>query len=346
MEKEKAYDHSIDFLRVLAISSVVLIHTTTLTLEKSGYALNDFSFSLFLNQSSRFAVVMFFIISGFVLERNREAWEGYFNFIKKRLLKIAIPYIFWSTIYYFFMFPNYDSFQMSLIYGSASYQLYFIPALFMFYLLFPVIEKVKKYLFHPVVFMLLFLIQLAFLYYDYYIKTLPLAFPVSVAILNFFAFLFGVYFAKHKDHIFSIVSRSRKVILLILMFLVVYIYYEGKIGYLKTHDYLAFYSQWRPSVFIYSLILTPYLMFKLSVKEYKLKLLEKSSKLSFFVFFAHIFVLFKIWDSFGKYWFSKIIDSTLERILFDLLQFTIVLSISFLIGSLTRKIPKLVKITG
>src|SRR5258706_27456 len=61
---QKKRDLAIDSLRTISILAVVLIHTTTRTLEASGYDLNSFSLTLILNQLSRFAVPLFFMISG------------------------------------------------------------------------------------------------------------------------------------------------------------------------------------------------------------------------------------------------------------------------------------------
>src|SRR5690242_5000258 len=97
------HDNTIDVLRLVSILAVLLIHTTTRTLEISHYDLVNNLFTLFLNQASRFAVPLFFLISGFVLEVSNKPIK-YITFLKKRLGKIFIPYIFWSLIYYFLIY--------------------------------------------------------------------------------------------------------------------------------------------------------------------------------------------------------------------------------------------------
>ena len=52
---------AIDVMRLLAILAVVLVHTTTKTLNATGYDLNAYWWPLLLNQISRFAVPMFFL---------------------------------------------------------------------------------------------------------------------------------------------------------------------------------------------------------------------------------------------------------------------------------------------
>jgi surface polysaccharide O-acyltransferase-like enzyme len=131
----KQYVKSIDSLRTFAILAVVLIHTTTRTLEAAKFNLTAFPVSIFLNQIVRFAVPLFFMISGFVLETNFDEKSGYLSFIKKRFSRIFIPFVFWSAIYYLFVYnQNHDNFLRVILTGNASYQLYFIPTLCIFYL--------------------------------------------------------------------------------------------------------------------------------------------------------------------------------------------------------------------
>jgi surface polysaccharide O-acyltransferase-like enzyme len=133
---------SIDSLRGLAILAVLLIHTTTRSLEASNFNIVGFSWTLFLNQITRFAVPLFIIISGFVLELSYHE-ESYWLFIKKRFSKIFVPYTLWSIFYYLLIYnQNHDSFIRVILTGNASYQLYFIPTLCIFYITFPILHKI------------------------------------------------------------------------------------------------------------------------------------------------------------------------------------------------------------
>src|SRR5579872_6838550 len=133
------YNPAVDLLRILAILAVVFIHTTTRTLEASRYNIPTLSWTLFLNQIFRFAVPMFFLISGFVLELNYNSKIEYKIYAKKRVSKIFVPYVFWSFFYFLFVYPvwHFSVFSLSFIYilitGNSSYQLYFIPVLIIFY---------------------------------------------------------------------------------------------------------------------------------------------------------------------------------------------------------------------
>lgn len=144
-EKHKSNIYAIDAMRSIAIFAVVLIHTTSRTLEFFQYDLNGHLITLFLNQISRFAVPSFFLISGFVLELNHHTDINYWQYFKKRASRILVPYLAWSALYYFLIYrSDPDSFIKALLTGSASYQLYFIPSLIIFYLAFPFFHKLYK----------------------------------------------------------------------------------------------------------------------------------------------------------------------------------------------------------
>src|SRR5258708_3540298 len=108
-QKQKQYNPAIDLLRISAIIGVIFIHTTTKTLEASNYDLVKIPWTLFLNQIFRFAVPLFFMISGFVLELNYPFHVNYFTYLKKRCVRILMPYIFWSAIYYFFVYKQHTT---------------------------------------------------------------------------------------------------------------------------------------------------------------------------------------------------------------------------------------------
>src|SRR5260221_14613224 len=102
---DRIYDNAIDFLRVISILAVVMIHTTTRHLEITHYDLVNNSFTLLLNQISRFAVPLFFMVSGFALEISYSP-IGVKKYFKKRVGRILFPYLICSFIYYYFIYTN------------------------------------------------------------------------------------------------------------------------------------------------------------------------------------------------------------------------------------------------
>lgn len=322
----KIYDHTIDVLRLISILAVVLIHTTTRTLEISHYDLVNHELTLFLNQSARFAVPLFFLISGYVLTLNYIP-TNYLTFLKKRFSKILIPYLFWSAIYYFFIYTNHsDNFLQAALDGSASWQLYFIPALLVFYALFPAIMKFYKLITKPLPLLVLFVIQLLILNYDYRYHNSPIFYPVEVFLFNYFAFLFGMFISKNRNFL---KIKLMPLLAIPMLYMAYFIFHEGLINYYKTWNYIYFYSQWRPSVLIYTLLLFIVLYFLL--KNIQSKFIFTLSKLSFFVFFVHIIFLELLY----KYLYRE-----------DLLFFVSVASLSFIAAYLAYKIKLLPKLTG
>ncbi|HSW96687.1 MAG TPA: acyltransferase [Candidatus Saccharimonadales bacterium] len=344
---KKNYNPAIDALRIFASLAVVFIHTTTKTLEASSYDLQRLPWTLFLNQIFRFAVPLFFMISGFVLELNYPFHASYSTYLKKRMTRILIPYIFWSAIYYFFVYKQHEAslFNM-LLTGDASYQLYFIPALLIFYIIFPFIHTYYRIFTKKWLVIFLGITELLLLYIEYYVHQLPLISPIRIAILNYFMFLVGIIASHHQKEILQFMQKKKYSIFLITLGLGSYIFFEGRNLYLKTNNYLSFYSQWRPSVFIYTFFLTlsSYFIF---TKYIRFPTIVKTlSKLSFFVFFVHVIILEIIWNSFGSTVFKWTNTHIAENFWYDPLFFMIIASISFVIAYLVHKIPFLSRLTS
>jgi surface polysaccharide O-acyltransferase-like enzyme len=331
--------YAIDALRVVAILAVVLIHTSTRTLEASYYNLIAFPVSIFLNQISRFAVPLFFMISGFVLELNYDFNAGFWPYLKKRFSRIFIPYLFWSAVYYFFVYKiHHVNFIQALLTGNSSYQLYFIPSLLIFYLIFPLLHKIYKTISNRWVLILLGLIELCLLYRDYYYHNSTNPFPVDMALFNYYVFILGMFASHHQEKILELVSKCKYWLLLITVGMGVYVFWEGRSTYLATYNYLAFYSQWRPSVLVYTILLAGLLYYFFTIVTWGSSVFKALSKLSFFVFFIHVIFLETLWFYFGKYFYT--------RPLFDVLFFALVAGLSFAAAYLVHKIPHLSKITG
>ncbi len=335
----KPYIKAIDSLRIISILAVILIHTTTRTLEASHFNLNSFNFTLLLNQVSRFAVPLFFAISGFVLEMNYTNHQNFLSYLKKRVSRIFIPYLFWSTLYYFFIYKVHSvNFLQAILTGDASYQLYFIPSLLIFYLLFPLIHKIYKFISNKWIVIVLGVIQFGLLYQDYFGQSLSIPYPISVALFNFYIFILGMIALHHKEWLIQNIKKIKYILLPTVIFLAGYIFQEGKSLYLKSYDIGYFYSQWRPSVLIYTTLLSPLLFYILDKSRFQFGIIEKISKLSFLVFFIHVIILEVFWGAYGKLIFDKP--------LFDVLFFLTVSGVSFGVAYLAHKIPNLSKITG
>jgi len=340
-------DRSMDALRTAAILAVILIHTTSRTIESVYMNLPKVPLSLFLNQICRFAVPLFFLISGFVLELSYRDDTGYFTYLKKRAGKILIPYIFWSLIYYHFVYTRHDmGFLQTLIGGNSSYQLYFIPPLLLLYLIFPLLHKFYRWISKWWVLAILAGAEAWLLHADYYRHAIVMLDPLRIAVLNYLFFVLGMVACHQTDRILTIVRRLKYVWPVITLALAGYIFYEGRSRYLTSWNYIDFYSQWRPSIAVYTLLLFAggyYWFTNLKSKE---NILTKLSGQSFFVFFVHVWVLEIIWKLFVKYLFVGSPAPIVTQVWFDPLFFTLTAMISFSAAYLVHKIPWLPKLTG
>lgn len=345
-KKAKSYILAIDALRLTAILAVVLIHTSSKALDAGHFNLRAFPLTLFLNQISRFGVPLFFLISGFVLELNYRFHKNYLVYLLKRFSQVFIPYLIWSAIYFFFVYKgNQSSFLSSLLYGTASYQLYFIPALLIFYIVFPFFHAIYKFLSNKWVLIFLGIIQVVLLTYDYHHPQLPFSYPVNIALLSFYLFILGIVASHNQNKILEILTKWKKILIPITLVLALYIFFEGRTNYLKNFNYLSFYSQWRPSVFLYTVSIAALLFFFFG-KLKNTKLIKNLSRLSFFVFFVHIIFLEIVWNKIGIRLFNPVNPSIGIQLLFDAAFFTIVSSFSFLTAYIIHKIPYLEKIFG
>ena len=343
----KQYVKSIDAMRVMAILAVILIHTTTRTLEAAKFNLAGFPVSIFLNQIARFAVPLFFIISGFVLEISWDDGLNYFSFIKKRFSRIFIPYIFWSVIYYFFVYnQNPENFIQVILKGDASYQLYFIPTLCIFYLLFPLLHRFYSFISNKSILVLLFVSEALLLYRDYFINTFKYPDPVHIAILSYFFFIIGIVAAHKKEMIMQFTKKWKYIIFPVVILSGIYVFWEGFSRFMITNNYFNYYSQWRPSILVYTITIGLILFYLFEKPTFQLYFIQKLSKLSFLVFLIHVIVLEEVWSSFGKSLFNLLSGNIFAKIIFDPIFFGKVAGISFVIAYILHKIPRLNKLLG
>jgi surface polysaccharide O-acyltransferase-like enzyme len=147
MHKSKSIpiNFGISILRILATFSVIVIHISGPEVVKFGKILNfDWHVANFYDSISRYAVPVFFMISGALLLGLEFELK---DFLKNRLGKIVPPFLFWSLFYsltnrYFF---NTEMFNISKVvkdvfYGSE-YHLWFVYTLIGIYLISPIFQK-------------------------------------------------------------------------------------------------------------------------------------------------------------------------------------------------------------
>lgn len=139
---------SIDVLKLTAVIGVVVIHLLSfLPKTETNPSLSNLFISL--DQFFRFCVPLFVAISGFTLmKRYGDGVVDWKDFYLKRIKKTIPLYLLWSGILVYLstfdqswsQFLNGATLPQILLFGRADYHLYFVPMIFSFYLLFPLIK--------------------------------------------------------------------------------------------------------------------------------------------------------------------------------------------------------------
>jgi probable poly-beta-1,6-N-acetyl-D-glucosamine export protein len=333
--KVDTYNPAIDLLRILAIISVLLIHTSTKVLELTKYDFVGHPFSFFINEATRFAVPVFFLISAFLLELNYPQKFKYSVYFKQRISRLFLPYLFWSLIYFFFIYPGGNNFFLSFLSGGASYQLYFIPSLFIFYLFFPILHNLQKFFSNKFSLIFFGLLQLGLLTNDYYFKPMPLPQPIGVFILNLDVFILGILACHYQNNILNFVKKYKYLLISSNFILAFAITFDAAWRYQQTNNYLFFYSNWRPLAFIYTLSISSLLFYYFSKTKINHDIIKKLSSYSFFVYFIHIIFIEIVCQNFPKFFSSH------TPVLFLLVAIP-----SYLLAFIASKIPHLSRLTG
>src|SRR5699024_6615288 len=147
----KKFYEDIPIFRAIAALFVVAVHTTASV--AYSFSNKEFTHELlgYLNQIERLGTPVFAVISAFLLMSsvlNRGFSTKYF--FKSRFVKIFIPYVIWTILYLIFRYFYLDnlnpdtSFIDYLIFGNAYHHLYFIVVVLQFYLVFPLLQYLRK----------------------------------------------------------------------------------------------------------------------------------------------------------------------------------------------------------
>ncbi len=293
---------NLDLLRVFSAFAVVAIHVTTNYLtDRRFFGSSEWMFSNILNNASRFAVPMFFMISGF-FTLNNEKNTNYSYFYKKKLPKILIPFIVWSIFYAIFYLESIGSLTIFSIFkqiavmcfgAPAYYHLWFFYHLIGLYLVTPVIVKLINHINvrDAVILLILFFFQNSIIgtYTKVFHTTSYIDIPFSEYALIYFLIggLFGKFgmshLLKYKKWIYllAFISLAANIIGTII--------FTSKTGTLSTF----FMAENLLTVFVYSLAIYT-LISTLNIRKLPQKakiFILNLSGLSFGIYLIHPFVL-------------------------------------------------------
>lgn len=132
MIKEK--NQKIQILRGISIIAVVLIHTCT-----------SKDVEVFTRPFINFAVAIFLFLSGYLTKFDSFNWK---TFYKKRILRILIPYTFWTIFYTTNMFHiggfDFQKYIVNFFTAGAAEPLYYVFMYIQLILLTPLLIKLSK----------------------------------------------------------------------------------------------------------------------------------------------------------------------------------------------------------
>lgn len=196
MSARKAYYHWINHLKIAGIIGVVYIHANA----NPQLSLSTIYF--------RFGVPIFIISSFFLAERHALSLATELPvvpYLKKRVIRLLVPYLFWSSIYCWLKFrPSYPSIYKFLTvhwigFGWAGQ--YYLIMMIQLTLIYPFVRKIditSRKLF------LAFFSTLLLLYGPLnYFNLSPVIEGLSDSIFIYWLFymLFAIYIARHYQHI-------------------------------------------------------------------------------------------------------------------------------------------------
>lgn len=144
----------INSLRIVALYAVIVLHCTSLLLMQYGkVSVSQWMVADFFNAITRFAVPAFVMVTG-ALSLRREYEIG--DFLKKRLLRVVIPFLFWSLIFVGYSLYNEEitftadswaniKLVLHALKYSSSYHLWYVYMLIGLYFFIPVIGKFVRH---------------------------------------------------------------------------------------------------------------------------------------------------------------------------------------------------------
>lgn len=323
-----------DLLRGLAIIGVVAIHSTGI-----GYTFNDriidFNLTVFWRQIINFSVPMFIAISGFFLaNKDTSSTYLYFQFIKKQVPRVLIPYIVWSLGYLCIDFLKGATIP-SLIYRfftfTSSVPFYFIILIIEYYLLLPILQKLATTKGLIISALISSLSCFLIFYFRYYTNiTLPIFLVGSAPSLLIF-FVLGLYVRKND------ISLSNLSLILLIVCGLAFSLIETFMLYYKFNDIENSVTAIKISSFIYSTFLILFAFKNADRKLFaKTKLLTFIGEISFGIFLSHMFFILVV-----SVMINKFLPILKENAI--LYQVTLIISTLFccvVFALITRKINK------
>jgi surface polysaccharide O-acyltransferase-like enzyme len=210
----------LDFFRAFTAFLVIAIHIVSGRINSSKFI---YAWDVLMSC----AVPMFVMLSGYLLylsNHNRES-VSYFEFLKKRLSRILVPYLVWTVIYMLSSLEGKYSeimtlgfvrqFAGNIITGKGFVHLYFMIIILQLYFLYPVLAKVMQKnakLCFTASFLISFYFHIEPYLRQYGVNILPAAGrPYYFTSFGrwIFYFVLGMYLFKHAERLLVLASTCK-----------------------------------------------------------------------------------------------------------------------------------------
>ncbi|MCX8153918.1 MAG: acyltransferase family protein [Candidatus Bathyarchaeota archaeon] len=138
-------------IRTLAITLVILLHAANTTLKASSVPVAYWWSAVIYKSIALPCVPLFVMLSGALLLKRTKLDEPLRVFLKKRVSRLGLPIIFWSTVYLIWAFfvsqtpITWDNLQRGILYslfGGAYYHFWFIYLIVGLYLITPILRVI------------------------------------------------------------------------------------------------------------------------------------------------------------------------------------------------------------
>lgn len=134
---------SVDAIRGIAILAVIIIHTSYLLLYQYNEPFEIITLN-FINNISRFAIPVFLFTSGLLLKPFIWERKYIFKFYWDKFIRIGVPYILLNIILWQIGYNNSSSLLNLILTGDMAVPFYFVLILFQLYLLYPLLDYIRK----------------------------------------------------------------------------------------------------------------------------------------------------------------------------------------------------------
>jgi len=336
-----------DYLRVLAIISVIFLHSASNEIDRYAPTFLKWQAVNIWNCAVRWGVPVFVMISGALfLQREVNIKKLY----TKNILRLLISFVVWSGFYavgmpiakhFLFGIDDFSKKSMLLNLVDGAYHMWFIPMIIGIYILIPLIKQVVREestmrYFLIVSFVAAFVIPTVFaLLHDFtkgYLASLCGTLngtynKMQLASLSSYAFYFVL---GYRLSTFEIPKKQRYIIYALGLFGFIYtVGLTSLVSIRNSQTVTTYYSNFNIGVLLEAIFM--FVLFKYNVKGTRLtdKLFSRLSKYSFGTYLVHIFILMLVTSIEGKMGvninvaFSVPIDSLITAVISFAISFVI-----------------------